>query len=36
MLDVYELEGRLCGWVVEANGWVQDLKLTGEGSPGVR
>lgn len=33
---MYELKGRFGRWVVEAKGWVQDLKATDKGAPGVR
>lgn len=36
MLDMCELKGAFGRWVAEAKGWVQDLKATGEGPPGVR
>lgn len=34
MLDMYELKGGVGPWAVEAKGWVQDRKATGEGPPG--
>lgn len=30
MLDIHQLKERYAVWVVEAKGWVHDLKKTGE------
>lgn len=33
MFDIHRLKERYAVWVVEAKGWVQDLKETGEEPP---